>query len=267
MQKKVNQEPQSPQSKSAEAQIEIDLRDPWLAAFLAWLIPGMGHFYQRRWAKGILFSVCILGTFIFGLAIGGGKVVYASFRPEDRRLQYVCQVGVGLPALPAIVQTMRVRNGGEAWGTFMAPPKIVRAANGQLRSELDDWQEQLHRYFELGTVFTMIAGLLNILAIYDAWGGPVFIEVSSEGKKNGKSPPDVAGSSSTRWDNIDYRVVTTGAVLGFFASLWIRSEFGPFRGRAGTLVLAICCILGAAAASVIYVFIKNAVGSNDAAEK
>jgi hypothetical protein len=25
----------------------------------------------------------------------------------------------------------------------------------------------------LGTVYTMIAGLLNILVIYDAWGGPM----------------------------------------------------------------------------------------------
>jgi hypothetical protein len=32
----------------------------------------------------------------------------------------------------------------------------------------------LNRYFEFGTVYTMIAGLLNVLAIYDAWGGPVF---------------------------------------------------------------------------------------------
>jgi hypothetical protein len=31
----------------------------------------------------------------------------------------------------------------------------------------------LHRFFELGTVFTMVGGLLNILAMYDAWGGPV----------------------------------------------------------------------------------------------
>ena len=34
--------------------------------------------------------------------------------------------------------------------------------------------------FELGTAFTMIAGLLNILAIYDAWGGPVFLETAKK---------------------------------------------------------------------------------------
>ena len=31
----------------------------------------------------------------------------------------------------------------------------------------------LPRYFEMGTVYTMIAGLLNILAVYDACCGPV----------------------------------------------------------------------------------------------
>ena len=33
---------------------------------------------------------------------------------------------------------------------------------------------RLRGYFELGTAYTMIAGLLNLLAVYDAWGGPVF---------------------------------------------------------------------------------------------
>jgi len=35
---------------------------------------------------------------------------------------------------------------------------------------------RLPRSFDLGTAYTMIAGLLNLLAIYDAWGGPVFPE-------------------------------------------------------------------------------------------
>src|SRR4029077_1319650 len=60
--------------------IEIDLRDPWLAAFLAWLVPGLGHMYQRRWGKGGLFMTCILATFFYGLWLGAGRVVYASFR-------------------------------------------------------------------------------------------------------------------------------------------------------------------------------------------
>ena len=44
----------------------------------------------------------------------------------------------------------------------------------------------LPHYFELGTVYTMIAGLLNILAVYDACCGPVPAE--SVAKQDEKSP-------------------------------------------------------------------------------
>ena len=70
----------------------IQLKDPLIAGVLAWLVPGLGHFYQGRNAKGVLFIVCILGTFIYGLYLGGsnevgwGRAVYFSFRPNDWRL-------------------------------------------------------------------------------------------------------------------------------------------------------------------------------------
>ena len=38
----------------------------------------------------------------------------------------------------------------------------------------------LARNFDIGTTYTMIAGLLNVLAIYDAWGGPVWAERRKE---------------------------------------------------------------------------------------
>ena len=60
---------------------ETPLKDPVLAATLAWLIPGLGHWYQGRRSKALLFFVCILGTFVFGLYLGEGRVVYASMRP------------------------------------------------------------------------------------------------------------------------------------------------------------------------------------------
>ena len=50
----------------------VDLRNRALAALLAWLISGAGHFYQRRYAKGSLFFVCILSTWILGFVLGGG---------------------------------------------------------------------------------------------------------------------------------------------------------------------------------------------------
>lgn len=162
--------------------VEVDLRDPVVAAFLAWLWPGAGHMYQRRYGKGALFMICILGTFFFGLALSDGKAVYAawvddapgprSIRGVFTRAHYLCQLGVGAPALPAIIQKYRVSRGKDPlFGGIMAPPSGVVLPNA--RDELAIWHEQYHKYWELSTLYTMIAGLLNVLAIYDAYAGPV----------------------------------------------------------------------------------------------
>jgi len=132
--------------------------------------------------------------------LGGGRVVYASWQPEDRRWQYALQLGVGAPAMPAMVQSLRIRSGkapffpiarrshatleivtdvkdhqgNDVFDSFMAPP-----APPLLLTEADvlaKWNEEYHAYFEIGTLFTMVAGLLNVLAIYDAFAGPVFPE-------------------------------------------------------------------------------------------
>ncbi len=196
-------------------EIEVDLRNPALAAFLGWLVPGAGHLYQGRTGKGLLYLICILGTFFYGLYLGDGKVVYFSWRPNDTRWAYFCQVGVGLAALPALVQADRVRNGrGPLFGLdFMAPPQSPDAWKKseyqdslRLRDEPDAridlkkyespdelawWNKSLYRYFELGTVYTMIAGLLNVLAMYDAFAGPVPAESGGdEDEDKRKSSPE-----------------------------------------------------------------------------
>jgi hypothetical protein len=169
----------------------IELKDPAFAALLAWLIPGLGHMYQGRWAKGILFFVCILGLFAFGLHVGGsnqpcldgrgkigwGRAVYFSWTKEDRRLPYLCQIGVGLPALPALIQANWMNNHRKVLlGGFMAPPRptIVNDSDPNVNQPTaHDLNKRLARYFVLATCLTMVAGLLNVLAIYDACAGPV----------------------------------------------------------------------------------------------
>jgi len=221
---------QTAKDESTEPLI-VDLKDPRLAALLAWLIPGAGHLYQGRTAKGILFLTCILGTFFYGMYLGDGKVVYATqhsgnggrgIRDVLGRWPYLCQVGVGLPALPAVVQAYIVRKnppGKPLLGGWMAPPMTpgqiipeelaypgaferLRGAEGYVinfHDELRQWQLHLHAYFDLGTAYTMIAGLLNLLAIYDAWGGPLLIlpkEDEKKNKKNNAGASDKQGSSS-----------------------------------------------------------------------
>src|SRR5262245_30946368 len=176
----------NPTSPPAEPALEIDLRDPYLAALLAWLWPGAGHLYQRRYLKAALFAVCILTTYFFGLALGEGKVVYAAWNAADKRWQYPLQLGVGLPAAPALVQSVIVRRGGDPiLGGLMRPPRPPQFLGDP--GELGEWHKNLDMRFELGTLYTMIAGLLNILAIWDAFGGPV---IGQPGKERG--PPDDA---------------------------------------------------------------------------
>ena len=182
----------------------IVLKDPALAALLAWLVPGLGHLYQGRTAKGLLFFICLMSTFAYGCYLGGSsqvgwaRVVYVAWRDDDMRLAYLCQVGIGLPALPALVQANRARNGKEPWSGFMAPPQpeglspddpAARALAHQ--PTLDALNFHLRGYFELGTAYTMIAGLLNLLAVYDAWGGPVFpVEPKKEEEEEAEEKED-----------------------------------------------------------------------------
>ena len=177
---------------SGDAVIEVDLKDPRLAAFLAWLVPGLGHLYQGRTGKGLLFFVCVVGTFLYGLYIGDGRVVYASVPSPLTRWQYFCQVGVGLPALPALVQRDRIKHEKPPLihDKFMRPPRM----QGDFRSkdhagnevihpdELAKWHHDLADRFEMGTVFTVIAGLLNVLVIYDAFSGPLVMPPHGEKK-------------------------------------------------------------------------------------
>ena len=202
--------------------VVVDLRDPYWAAFLAWIWPGAGHFYQRRYAKGFLFMVCVLGTFFYGLGLGRGRAVYASFKPGDFRWQYVCQLGAGAVALPAIAQAYATRDGGDPYFVlcerypfvkgdprsyliveedsnydgptlkdgFMAPP--AGEMHIDTRDTLGMWHYDMKHKFDIATLYCIVAGLLNMLVIYDAFCGPAILTPEQrekmEAKKNKKNP-------------------------------------------------------------------------------
>lgn len=188
--------PNAAGSTAPEDAVEIELRQPVIAALLAWALPGLGHVYQGRTGKGLLFFVCVLGTFFYGLYLGGGKVVYAAVPWEQQyRWQYWCQLGVGLPSTPMLVQRGRVLNNQEPLlKGFMAPPKNGpsdwKDDSGNWTTqpnELAKWTVEHHPHFELGTVYTVVAGLLNVLVICDAAGGPLVISHQSDKKSKKKN--------------------------------------------------------------------------------
>lgn len=181
--------------------VVVDLKQPWLAGLLAWALPGLGHMYQGRTGKGVLFFICIMGTFVYGMYLGEGKVVYAATNWEQQyRWQYLCQLGVGLPATPMLVQRARANEGKPPlWSGFMAQPKNVptewKDDSGNMSTqpnELSMWTVSMHPRFELGTVYTVIAGLLNVLVICDAVSGPLILKPHKKDKDAGgeKQTPD-----------------------------------------------------------------------------
>lgn len=97
----------------------VDLKNRWLAAALALLFPGLGHFYQGRTFKAGIYCVCILGLFFSGQALGEWKVVYLGDSDSGGRLAagngivkrllqgYAAQFPVGVLAWPAIIQSDR----------------------------------------------------------------------------------------------------------------------------------------------------------------
>ncbi len=135
---------------------QVDLKNPWIAATLAFLIPGAGHLYQGRVFKAVLYSVCILGTFFWGMVLGDWKVVYLKWELGKREIGYLSQVLVGLPALPALIQRERYkatqanRNGDDKLGhltsgisTSFRGRMIIADADGTMTEEVINGHLQL----------------------------------------------------------------------------------------------------------------------------
>jgi hypothetical protein len=168
----------------------VSLRHPLKAAFLAWLVPGLGHFYQGRKGKAVLYATCILGLYLMGMLMGEGKVVYWRWvnpfnNPEKFCLYYIGQFFVGLPALPALIQgTLKFYDYSPILGGFLAEPPI---------EVLNGLHHRLAKLVEIGTIYTTVAGLLNILAIYDAYEGPAYEEYEEEQASRGAAGALAAG--------------------------------------------------------------------------
>ncbi len=266
----------------------VHLKSPYLAGFLAFLLPGAGHWYQGRRFKATIFSVCILTVFVWGLILGNLQPVYSQVAHSNGRVSvqlengrptcrytfgYYAQVLVGLPAFPSLIQQERFRadsgavsrldsamesdffgilrtrddrlgwvtrvvrgairleplnpGGGKAVkgrfsgtaedGTavevslgrevllgrrvFGSPRREIQCSvlasddsdvgigqiEGTIARRFTDWFQaprdnveldrlhgELSRDFDLASVFTWIAGLLNLLVIWDAVEGPAY---------------------------------------------------------------------------------------------
>lgn len=141
----------------------IELRNPALAAFLAFLFPGAGHAYQRRYFKAAIYSVCVLGIYFWGCSLGEAKAVHFRWdeRAEDgqsrqRTFGYLAQVGVGLPALPAVSQQLRHASQRDAENSDQQPGEILEEINCKFTGRLN--------HVELGhpEITGQVAGVIRV---------------------------------------------------------------------------------------------------------
>lgn len=203
----------------------IELRNPLLAAVLSWLVPGLGQLYQGRRFKGTLFMASLLFTLVAGLWIGGGRVVYAAWWPGEPRLAFIGQAGIGAVAIPAVLESFRLHGAAKephAVAAMFAPPlkpgqlvtpayaaRLVRTDPGVRdedffdrppfrqfkRDQLSIWQRRLGRRFEIGTFYTVFAGMLNVLVVLDAFSGPLPTPSRDEKRPPGDEPGRPPGRS------------------------------------------------------------------------
>ena len=133
-------------------------KSPELAAVLAWLIPGAGHLYAGHLIKGLGAVVLVLGLYVSGLVASRGDAV--SLRAEvGHEYAFLAQVGAGLPtALGLAYSHGRLPK--------LQPPDLSHPSlleDPAYAARLGD--------VDTGLLFTMIAGLLNLLLIHDALNG------------------------------------------------------------------------------------------------
>lgn len=157
------------------------IKHDFLGAFLSYLVPGLGQMTQGRYGKGFLFLVSLYGLFFYGWMLGSKRNVYlpdyhsgeanmASRLASDlyTRFQFVGQFPIGMAAWPAIYQyVVSVQGNGDNKALFAAPTM----------DELNELQRNGDKTWDLGWVYTVIAGVLNVLVIYDALAGAAFREV------------------------------------------------------------------------------------------
>ena len=108
-----------------------------VAPLLGWLVPGAGHFIQKRWVRGILLLVSIGTLFVVGLLMQG-HIYKANGGDILDILGFIGDLGTGALYIAALAMN---------WG------------QGAIAFAIADY----------GTKFMIVAGLLNFIAVADAY--------------------------------------------------------------------------------------------------
>ena len=125
------------EAQAAPEERAAPVGNPWVAAVVAWLVPGAGHWYLGRRGRALAFLGLVAASLALGVALHGNL-----YRPlPGQPLTYLATLGCMGMGLPYFLLRYLAGYTGEV----IAPG------------------------YEYGTAFILTAGLMNLLLVFDAW--------------------------------------------------------------------------------------------------
>ena len=121
-----------------------------------WFIPGMGHLLLKRYGRGLLIFLIINFLFFFGLFGLIGKLYATEPGNPISIFAAMGQKGVGAPYI-VIKALANKQEKEETFNYFYVPKQRYSLKEGLPSSP----------YYEYGVTFTVSAGLLNLLILFD----------------------------------------------------------------------------------------------------
>lgn len=117
-----------------------------IVALVTWILPGSGYWLIGQRARGLTVGITIVVLFILGIMIGGMKVV-------DPPPNFFSNPVNAISDKPWFV------------GQILAGP--ITLVTGSI-AKSEEYFASHSRVNEIGTLYTAVAGMLNLLAIIDA---------------------------------------------------------------------------------------------------
>ena len=121
--------------KTSAAGQDLAQKYVYLPLIAGWLVPGAGHFLLRKWGRGALLAVSIVGMFALGIAMQGE--IYRGAQNVLDMLGLAGDLGNGL---------------------LYVVSRIFGLGATQVQVTTADY----------GTRFIVVAGLLNVISAVDA---------------------------------------------------------------------------------------------------
>lgn len=112
-------------------------RQPILVCLAAWAVPGVGHLWLGRRAKGLIFLIALPLMFAIGIGIEGRLFPFQLGEPLAG-LAALADLGIGFPYFVA-------------WSLGLGAGRVLAVT------------------YEYGNAFLITAGLLNMLVVVDVY--------------------------------------------------------------------------------------------------